>query len=305
MKIAIVGCGAMGSVYAGLLAAAGNEVWAVDIDAKHIAAIESGGLHVSGASGERTVRLNATTEPTRPGRCDLVVIATKAMHAEQAARDATAMIGPDTLVLTIQNGMGSSDRVASALPGAHVAIGVAGGFGASLDSPGHVHHNGWELLRLGERDGAVTPRLQQISEVWAAAGFRVRCYDDATAMIWEKFICNVCFSGTCALTRLTIGEVIRTDDAWEVALGCAREAFEVARAKSVALPFTGVEAHVRAFGGTIPNARPSMLLDHLARQKAELDFINGAVPPLARQYGLQAPVNATVTALLKAQESQF
>ncbi len=305
MKIAVVGCGAMGSVYAGLLAAAGNEVWAVDVDAAHIAAINANGLEVSGASGERVVRVAATLDASEVGPCDMVVIATKAMQVEAAARSAAPMLGRTTVVLAIQNGLGSVERVAAVMPGAHVAVGVAGGFGASIRAPGRVHHNGWELVRFGEQAGLPSPELRAAAEVWSAAGFRVRVFDDAEAMVWEKLICNVCFSGTCALTGLTIGGVMATPPAWDVARGCAREAFAVATALGINVDFDDVDAHVAAFGRTIPNARPSMLLDHLAGRPAEIDVINGAIPPRAVRLRIAAPINRTVVGLLKARETLF
>lgn len=300
MKIAIVGAGAMGSVYAGLLGDAGNEVWAVDVWEEHVAAIRERGLTVEGASGRRTVRIAATTDPTEVGVCDLVVISTKAFGVEAAAAAARPLVGPETVVLPIQNGLGSADRVAAVLGDERVAIGVVGGFGASVVGPGHVHHNGWELVRLGERRGPATSRIRRIAETWAEAGFRVQVYDDVDQLVWEKLVCNVCFSGTCAILERPIGHVLDDEAAWEVASGCAREAYEVARARGIALGFDDPVAYVRAFGEKIPDARPSMLLDVLAGRPTEIDVINGAIPPAAREAGLAAPVNETVTALVKA-----
>ena len=305
MKIAVVGTGAMGSVYAALLADAGNEVWAIDAWPEHVAAMTESGLRVEGASGDRTVRLNATTSAADAGPCDLVIIATKAMHVAQAAADARDLIGADTTVLTIQNGLGSADKVADALGPERVTIGVVGGFGASMKGPGHAHHNGMELVRLGERDGPATPRLERVAQVWRDAGFNVRTFDDIHRMIWEKLICNVCFSGTCAVTELTVGEVIANDDAWRVASGCAAEAYKVARAKNIALDFSEPVAYVRAFGEKIPNARPSMLLDLLEGRRSEIDVINGAIPVAARAVGIDTPYNDVVTALVKAKEARL
>jgi len=300
MKIVIVGAGAMGSVYAGLLGAAGNEVWAVDTWAEHVEAIRTRGLTVEGASGKRTVKIHATTDATEVGVCDLVVIATKAMDVETAARAARGLIGPDTVVLPIQNGLGSPERVASILGEEQVAVGVVGGFGASMVGPGHVHHNGWELVRLGERNAAVSERIRRVAETWAAAGFRVQVYDDVEQLVWEKLICNVCFSGTCTILERTIGDVIADPAAWEVASRCAREAYDVARARGIALSFDNPVAYTRAFGEKIPGARPSMLLDLLAGRPCEIDVINGAIPPAARAVGLSASVNETVSALVRA-----
>ena len=103
----------MGSVYAGILGDAGNDVWAIDVWPEHVEAIRTRGLTVEGASGNRTVRIQATSDPTEAGVCDLVVIATKALHVDAAARAAKPLIGPETVVLPIQNGLGSADRSSS------------------------------------------------------------------------------------------------------------------------------------------------------------------------------------------------
>ena len=300
MKIAVVGAGAMGSVYAGILADAGNEVWALDVWVEHVEAIRRSGLTVEGASGHRTVRLHATSDPSEIGVSDLVVIATKARDVEEAARRAGSLVGPDTVVLPIQNGLGSADRVASVLGEEAVAIGVAGGFGASLVAPGHVRHEGWELVRLGERRGPATPRIHGIAKVWADAGFRVQAYDDVEQLVWEKLLCNVAFSGPCAILERTVGEVLENPFAWEIAAACGTEAYAVARAREIALDVDDPVAYVRAFGEKIPGARPSMLLDVLAGRPCEIDVINGAIPPAAREVGLAAPVNELVTALVRA-----
>jgi len=208
MKIAILGCGAMGSVYAALLADAGHDVWAIDSWQDHIDAMRTNGLRLEGASGSRTVKLNATTNTEEVGQCDLVIIATKAMHVESAAKSALCLVGENTSVLSIQNGLGGPDTAADILGKDKVLVGVVGGFGASIKEPGFAHHNGWELVRLGEFSGPVTQRLENIADTWKSGGFRVECFDDIDQLIWEKLICNVCFSGTCTVTGLTIGEVM-------------------------------------------------------------------------------------------------
>ncbi len=305
MKIAVIGTGAMGSIYAGLLGDAGNEVWAIDTWQAHIDAIRDHGLRVEGASGDRRVRVNATTNPGEAGNVDLVIIATKAMHVEAAAASAKPLIGATTTVLTIQNGLGSAQKVAHAVGAERVAVGVVGGFGASIRAPGHAHHNGWELVRLGELNGPVTPRIEQIAGIWRNAGFKVKTYDDIDQLVWEKLICNVCYSGPCAILECTIGETIGNAAAWQVASGCAREAYEVARARGVTLDIDDVTSYVREFGLKIPNARPSVLLDHMAGRRSEIDVINGAIPVQAREVDLTAPYNEVITALVKAKESAF
>ncbi len=305
MKIAIMGCGAMGSVYAGLLGAAGHEIWAIDSWQEHVDAMRTKGLRLEGISGDRTVKLHATTDPAEAGPCELVILATKAMDVERAATAAKPLFGKDTVLLSIQNGLGGPDTAARVVGKERVMVGVVGGFGASMRGPGHAHHNGMELVRLGEFGGPITPRLDAVAEVWRSGGFRVKCFDDIDQLIWEKLICNVCFSGTCTLTGLTIGEVMNDADAWRSASGCATEAYNVARARGIKLDFDDPVAYVHNFGTKIPGARPSMLLDHMAKRMSEIDAINGAIPPAAESVNVAAPFNTVVSALVRAKERKM
>ena len=305
MRIAVVGAGAMGSVYAGLLASAGNEIWALDTWREHVNAIRRQGLRVEGASGDRRVSLHATTDPGEVGPCDLVVVATKAADVAGAAAGLEPLLGPDTAVLTIQNGLGSAERIAAVVDAERILIGVAGGFGASMQGPGHVHHNGMELLRLGEMGGGMSPRLARIESVWREAGFNVRSFSDIHQLVWEKFICNVTFSGPCAVTGRTIGELMAEPHAWRVALSCGLEAHAVGEAKGVNFSFDDAASYITGFGRTIPDARPSMLLDHLAHRPSEIDAINGMVPVLGAESGVATPVNQVIVDLIRAREAEF
>jgi 2-dehydropantoate 2-reductase len=304
-RVAIIGCGAMGSVYAALMASHGHEVHAVTLWPDHAEAMAKHGLRLEGASGDRTVRLHAATTPDGIGTCDLVIIATKAFDVEAAARSTLPLLGPDTVVQTIQNGLGSAERVAPIVGGRRLAVGVVGGFGASLRAPGHVHHNGMEMVRFGAYAGLPRERLAASAAIWESAGFKVALFDDLRRMVWEKLIMNVTFSGTCCLTGLTIGEVMDDADAWRVARGCAEEAVAVARAAGIRLEVGEPIEHIRRLGGKIGHARPSMLLDHLARRRSEIDVINGSIPREGAKVGVSTPVNDTVVALVKAREAGF
>jgi len=305
VKVAIVGCGAMGSVYAGLFAAAGHEVWAIDRWREHVEAMRAGGLRLEGASGDRTVRVNATGDARDAGPCELAIIATKAMHVAAAAESAKALLDSDTVVLSIQNGLGGPDTAASVLGKERVVVGVVGGFGASMRGPAHAHHNGMELVRLGEFSGPVTPRLQKVAELWQGAGFRVKCFDDIDQLVWEKLICNCAYSGPCGITDRTVIEVMEDPDLARVSAACAGEAYEVALKKNIKLGFSDPVAYVRDFGSKIPHARPSVLLDLMAKRKSEIDVINGAIPRVGREHGVAAPVNETVTALVREKERRL
>jgi 2-dehydropantoate 2-reductase len=290
MDIAVVGCGAMGSIYAGLLADAGHRVIAVDTNAAHLAAIAQHGLRVSGASGDRTVRLDAHLAPPT------------AAHARSAAASALPLVGPATRVLTIQNGLGAAEQVAAAVGPERLLVGVAQGFGASLPAPGHAHHNDMKAIRMGAYAGLGADAVAQVATVWREAGFDAAAVADILAMQWEKLICNVAYSAPCALTGLTVGEMVDDPEAGPVSRAAAREAWTVARALGVAIAVDDPVALVRDFAARMPHAKPSVLLDIEAGRVSEVAVINGAVPREGAKVAVPAPVNAALTGLVQALE---
>jgi len=158
---------------------------------------------------------------------------------------------------------------------------------------------------VGEMNGGLTDRVQRVAAVWQEAGFKVKAFEDINQLIWEKFICNVTFSAPCTVFGRTLGEIMSDPFSWQIARGCALEAYDTARAKEIQLSFTDAEKYVLEFGSKMPDARPSMLLDHLARRPSEIDAINGMVPVVAVAVGTRAPYNEVVTAIVKSRESAF
>jgi 2-dehydropantoate 2-reductase len=304
MKIAVIGCGAMGSIYAARLAAAGNDVLAIDRHQPSIEQISRGGLRVTGPGYDQVVPLRAsTTAPAEP--MDLIVLAVKAADVTVGARQALPMLGAATPVLTIQNGLGSAETVAGIVGAERVAVGIASGFGASRVAPGHVHHNAMRAMRFGAYSSLPHATVESIARAWADAGFDAAAVADIAAMQWEKLICNVAYSAPCALTGMTVGQVMDDPQMGPVSQAAATEAWTVARASGIAVAVTDPIAHVRAFGAQLPDAKPSALLDHEARRVSEIDVINGAVPRQGARIGVAAPVNATLTALITSIERQW
>lgn len=304
MRIAVIGCGAMGSVYAGLLASSGNEVIVVSRNVAHMSAITADGLRVEGASGDRLVRVRAMTVPPNDV-VDLVIIAVKASQAASAARGAGVMIGPRTVILTIQNGLGSAEAVAAVVGKDRLAVGIAGGFGAALRSPGHVFHNGMQVVQIGAYANLDLGDVKEIVRVWRDAGFNTELASDILAMQWEKLICNVAYSAVCALTGLTVGAAMDDPEIGAVSRAAAREAWETAKGLGVAIAVSDPDVHVRSFGAKVYAAKPSLLLDHEVGRRSEIDVINGAIPREAAKIGRTAPVNATLTALVRNKEVSF
>jgi 2-dehydropantoate 2-reductase len=306
MKIAIIGVGAMGSIYAGMLSEAGHEVWAIDSWTAHVAAINAKGLRLSGASGDRVINtLRASVDILQVGRCDICVIATKASGVAAAAKAIAPVIGPDCLVLTIQNGLGADRRLAQHMPMHNVLLGVADGFGASMKGPGHAHHNAMKLIRIGEITGGITPRLSEMEALFQNAGFNAKAFENINTLIWEKFLCNVTFSAPCTVYEQTVGALMADPDHWMVALAAMQEAYRLGQAKNIAFSFEDPVAYVTAFGAQMPDARPSMLLDFIAQKPSELDAINGMVPVLSKELGLPTPVNDDLVAKVRLKEASF
>lgn len=305
MKIAVIGAGAMGSVYAALFAEAGHEVVAIDPWQDHVAAINAAGLRLSGASGDRVVTgIRAASDPTVAAGADLFILATKASAVGEAAR-AIAQIAGDAPILTIQNGLGAAERIGAHIDTANVLLGVADGFGASIKGPGHAHHNAMKLIRVGEISGGLTDRLEAVAAVWRGAGFNVQAFPDITQLIWEKFLCNVTFSAPCAVFDRTLGALMADPELWAIATGCTREAYAAGLAEGVRFGFDDPIAYVTAFGASMPDARPSVALDHRAGKLSEIDAINGMVPVVAARHGLSAPYNETLSAVVHAREADF
>jgi 2-dehydropantoate 2-reductase len=306
VRFGVVGTGAMGSVYAALLGKAGHEVWAIDVDDAHLDAIEGAGLAVSGASGTYVVDgLHVARAPNDAGPCDAWLVATKADAVEEVCAAVAPLLRPDDVAIAFQNGLGAGERVARHVPEHQVLVGIAEGFGSSIPAPGHVHHTGMRLIRLGELHGGRSDRLDALAATWQAAGFHVRAYEDIDRMVWEKFLCNVALSAPCAAFDVTVGDLLADEAAWAVALGCVLEAHRLGIASGVTFGFDDPVAYVSGFAATIPGASPSMRLDHLARRRSEIDVINGQVVDRSRALGLAAPYNESLCAIVRRRERSF
>ena len=184
MKILVYGIGAMGSIYASLLSRSNNEVFIVDLWKEHISEIKKNGLKIEGASGNYTYKnINASFSIPKKIKFDLIIIATKASGVKKAAQDIKEITNNKTIIISIQNGIGSTDDLKLYIPKNNIIIGVADGFGASIVKPGLIHHNAMKLIRLGELDNKVTERLNLICDLWSKAGLIATLYSALPAII--------------------------------------------------------------------------------------------------------------------------
>jgi len=306
VKIAVIGTGAMGSIYAAKFADAGHDVWAIDSWEEHIQAIARSGLRIESPNGDQTVSIpNSSTRISDAMHCDLYILATKGSGVASAAREIAKVMSPSSLVLTIQNGLGASERIATHIDSESVVLGVADGFGAAIKAPAHAYHNAMKLIRLGEMDGGNSPRLTALEKLWTDAGFNAQAYEDIHQLIWEKFICNVALSGPCALFNCSIGELLENPDSRKVAIGCMLEAYDIGLRKKISFSFDDPVSYLETFVARMPDAFPSMLQDYRARRKTELDAINGIVPLMGAEFDVSTPYNETVAGLIRATEQTY
>lgn len=293
----------MGSVFAGLFCATGHDPVVISRPGAHIEAIAARGLRLEGASGDRTVSVRAFQAPPSEA-FDLVILAVKATQVAGALEGLAPMVGPQTVILAMQNGLGAADIVAEFFGAERVAVGIAAGFGASVVSPGHARHAGMGAIQIGAYGALSAGRISAIAELWRSAGFNAEAADNIVSMQWEKLICNASFSAPCAISALTVGAALADPALGEVCMAAGIEAWETARAAGVALKVSDPEAHIRAFAQRVASAKPSLLQDLEAGRPTEVDYINGAVPRVAARMGGAAPVNAVLTALVKSLEGR-
>lgn len=299
MQIAILGAGAMGSFFGGRLAQAGHAVTLLDIDEAHIDCIRRNGLRLSTDSGEQLVRTLLAQRPeeaTQP--VEFVIVFTKTMHTEAALAAASAVLGPDTALLSLQNGLGNAERLARFAAPERVMIGVTT-WPADKSEPGRVSSHGNGTIRLMSADGQRSTALERTVEVLNEAGLACRADPDVWAAVWEKVAFNAALNSLCAVTQCTVGELTHTPDGESLALKIVGEVVAVARARGIEANEEHVVANVRDALAHHGSHRPSMLQDVLAGRRTEIEAINGAVVEAAASVGVAVPRTDTLASLVR------
>lgn len=299
MHIAILGAGAMGSLFGGLLAEAGHRVTLLDVDDAHLNAINAAGLRLATDAGERTVanleamRPEAATQPA-----DLLIVFTKTLHTQAALGAARAALGPETALLSLQNGLGNAERLAQFADPARVMIGVTT-WPADKHGPGHVSSHGSGAIRMMSTDGSASPMLSRTVQALNEAGLACTADADVWAAIWEKVAFNAALNSLCAVTGCTVGELTNVADGEALALKIVAEVAAVAGAHGVAVNEAHVADNVRYALAHHRAHRPSMLQDVLAGRKTEIEAINGAVVEAARSRAIAVPYTETLLHLVR------
>jgi 2-dehydropantoate 2-reductase len=305
VRIAIVGPGAMGLLLAYLLSRAeGSEVWLLDIHPEREEKIRKEGLLVEGVSGEHLLWPRITVRPEGIGQSDLVVICVKSPDTHRAALHARPVIGPDTAVLTLQNGLGNIESIEQAL-GQGRALGGTTSMGATVLDLNRIRHAGWGETVLGEPAGKRTKRAEMILERFRHAGIEVSFTEDLTGLLWSKLIINVGINALTALTRLHNGQLLNHEGTRSVMNMAVEEATQVARASGIRLLYEHPAEKVAGVCEATKGNVSSMLQDVLREKKTEIEQINGAVVREAARLGIHTPVNTVLVGLVKTLEESY
>ncbi len=301
MKIAIIGAGAMGSLFGGRLALAGEEVWLLDVWEEHVRTINDKGLVIAAAGKDVIARPKATTRPEDIGTADLVVIFVKSTATRAAAGTAAGLLGPDTAALTLQNGYGNAETIATVVGTDRVIAGTTAQ-GATLLGPGRIMHGGSGDTHIGELGGRKTERAQKVAACLSRAGLPTVVDENVAALIWGKLIVNVGINALTGITGLKNGELADHDETKQVLALAVEEAVKVADAAGIKLPYDNAVEKVLAVAVATAQNRSSMLQDLSAGRLTEIDAINGALVREGERRGVATPVNRVLTLLIKALE---
>ncbi|HKX60618.1 MAG TPA: 2-dehydropantoate 2-reductase [Verrucomicrobiae bacterium] len=306
MKIAILGAGAMGSAIGALLHKAGHPVTLIDVSRPTIEAVQNRGLIIQNKAGEQeTVRMAITDDPQMPGVVDLLLVFVKCYHTENAVRNAAPMIGPNTVVLSLQNGWGNGPRIAGLVGKERVVLGVCY-HSATVLAPGHVLHAGQGKTFMGELDGSDSSRLQQIVKTFNQAGITVEPSGQVLKEIWSKLALNVATLPTSSSVRVTADRLLDTPEMQELMKALLQEVVAVANGQGIPLAFDERwEAITGLLRNLAPNTKGSMLQDVEARRQTEIDVMCGAIVEAGTRLNIATPYNRAMVGLIKGLEATF
>ena len=299
MKIAVIGAGGVGGYFGARLAAGGQEVTFI-ARAAHLKAMKKNGLKLLSALGDLQLDKVRCTDDTRTiGPVDIVVIAVKLWSTEEAAQAAKPLLGPDTAVVSFQNGVVAVDTLVPVLGRQHVMGGVAN-IAALIEAPGVIRHNGTMAnLFFGELDGRRSRRGEAFLEACKQANIAAELLDDVYLAIWEKFVRLVTLSAMTSLTRLPAGPIREDPDTRALTMQIMQEVVAVGRAKGAKLAADIVEQQMTKLDSLPPTMVASMCGDLKRGNRLELPWLSGTVVKLGRELGIPTPANQFVYAALK------
>jgi len=306
LKICVLGAGALGCAIGGVLAEAGHEVWLVNRGQAHVQAMLRHGLLMRENGVDRAVPVHAATDCRDIGVVDLAIVLVKSFHTREVITSARPIIGPDTVVLSLQNGLGHEDILAEVVGRQHVLAGKTYTGGVML-APGHIiaGTRGKETI-IGELDGRVGERVQRIAAAFNQAGLACEVSENILGTMWDKLLVNVATGALGAITHLTYGDLYDVPEIEACAVAAVGEAMAVAKAAGIVLTTTEPrQAWVKASAGLPPEFKVSMLQSLEKGSATEVDYVNGAVVRWGQKYGVPTPTNLALVACVKGVERKL
>lgn len=304
MRICFIGAGALGSTIGGTLARGGADVWLIDPFQEHADSINSRGLRMLEGGVETVVKVTACTSATNVGApADLVIVLVKSYHTRDAIRAAATIIGRQTVVMSLQNGLGHEDILSEEVGRDRVMAGKTY-VGGVLLGPGFVRSGvvGKETI-IGELDGRLTERAQRIAETFTRAGIITQVSDNIMGTMWDKLFINIAGGGITAITGLTYGGLYSLPVLEDCALAAVSEGVAVAQAAGVKISITDPRrAWTMASAGLPPEFKTSMLQSMQSSGLTEVDYIHGSVVRWGAKLDVPTPVNSAIVALVKGLE---
>jgi len=305
MKIAVVGAGAMGSLFGAMLAEAGNEAWLYDVWQEHVQTVEQHGLNIEREGKARKVKINATADPRQIGRADLVIIFVKSTQTKSAAETAQKIAGPDGTVMTLQNGMGNADIIAQDIEADRILAGTTS-HGATMLGAGRIRHAGVGATTIGswaDTDRG-RQRAKQFADFFNSNGIETEAVADVRSVVWNKLLINIGINAITALSGIKNGQLLDLDVTRELSRCAVEEAMAVARAQQVGIKDNAVDIVFKVAEATAAN-RSSMGQDVDNKRQTEIAAINGFIVREAKRLGLEAPINFALKALIETLQSHY
>lgn len=304
MKVAIIGIGSMGGLFAWKLVHAGVEVWGVDVSAPHVARIAAEGLQIDFPDRpSEKVPMHAVSDPAAVGLADAVLVFVKGAQTAAAMTAARPMIGPDTLIVTMQNGIGNAAAIQAIYPEVRVAHGMTT-LAAQVEGPGQVLASSAAKGEVSfyPTEGTPGPVDQALCAALDGEGFHATLDPGIDLRIWKKLVVNCCLNSACALLDCKVGEALGQPATMALFDRLTAEIVALAQAKGIGLTLAEAQAYLRAVGRTAAGHFPSMVADMRAKRRTEIGALNGAIVAEAERLGLKAPANAALRDLVLARQ---
>lgn len=296
-RLYVLGAGAMGSLFGGLLAEGGLDVTLIDPSREQVDAVNSNGLRMIGHGGDRFIPVKAVVSPYGLPAAEVILVQCKSNHTKAAIASAKGCVGPDTVLVSFQNGLGNEELLAEAV-GKDAVLGGLTAQGASIEGAGVVKNYAELPSWIGEMTGGISARSERLARLFSTHGLPCQESSNIRLEIWKKLMANVGISAPSGITNLRIKHVMEVSQMRDMVFAAIDEAVEVAQATGLDLDSNAareVLEKIAGPGGSGDN-KSSLCNDLLNRRPTEIDFINGAIVALGRRHGVKTPVNATLVA---------